>query len=280
MKKLSIISLCIALYCASGLASANAGTNMKNVKSWLCYYGTGFKKGVIPRYDLYILSSGEHPALPPLKETGETVVGYLSVGEINKNDRSFANVHKSMLFEENPEWKNAFRVNISDAKWHRIIIDDMIPNILAEGFDGIFIDTIDVASYLQREKGVKDSVDQAKNLVIKIRKKYPNMTIVLNNGLFLLDDVGDSIDALVVEDVFTMYDFKTKKYRLTKKKWSDEKIKLLQDFMERFHKPVLALDYYPLSNKRAVQKISNDLKKAGLVPFISEIGLRSTAFHP
>jgi uncharacterized protein (TIGR01370 family) len=148
------------------------------------------------------------------------------------------------------------------------------------GFDGIFMDTVDTADYLEKVKGIEGQVKGAIKLIKEIRRKYPQLIMVLNNGLFLTDQVGKQIDALVVEDIYTLYDFKTKSYDVATEKWTAERLVPVKRFQETFNKPVLALDYLKASDKKAIARISREAMAQDFIPYISDIGLKSIFFHP
>lgn len=267
----------IALLVIAGQGAAQE--RLMKVRSWICFYGSSFPSN-IRDYDLYVLARTGHPDISPLKQKGSIVVGYVSAGEINMHDESFAKVPKDILLEENKDWEGAHRVDIRSVKWHSVVLNELVPSALKEGFDGIFIDTIDTALYLENEKGLKGSVESAVSLIRKIRQRHPGIVILLNNGLFLVDKVGDAIDALVVEDVYTLYDFKTKRYSMASDEWTKERLGPIDSFRERFAKPVLSLDYLSGRNKRAVSLVAKRARSDGLVPYISDIGLKTVYFHP
>ncbi|MFH1653660.1 MAG: endo alpha-1,4 polygalactosaminidase [Pseudomonadota bacterium] len=260
---------------------SHAENRTDKINSWLCFYGGEFPAENIPKFDLYILDSINHPQIEPLKNKGSKVVGYLSLGEIAKHNWYFEEMKaKNIFVEENENWPGAFRIDIKNKKWLKSLIKEIIPEILARGFDGLFLDTIDTAEYLETQKGVKGSIKGAVKLIKQIRKKFPNIIIVLNNGLFLTDMVGDEIDALVVEDIYTTFDFKNKKYSLTSEEWTRERLAPIKLFQETFQKPVLALDYVSPGDKKTIEKISEMARSQNLIPYISTIELDKIFFHP
>lgn len=266
--------------------SAFAQNRLSKINSWLCFYSgqlpplmTG--KGTLSSYDLYIFDSRVHPDLKPLRNAGGLTVGYVSLGEINEESPNFQTARlEKLLVDENKNWPGSHRVDIANPKWHDLVINKMIPKTLAEGFDGIFIDTIDTAVYLQNEKKMDGEIAGAVTLLREVRKKYPNMIIVLNGGLFLTNEVGNIIDALVIEDVFTQYDFKKKRYKIAPPDWTNERIISLKEFQKKFAKPVLALDYLRSTDKKNIEIVSKSLQKEGFLPYISEINLDKIFFHP
>lgn len=259
----------------------HAAGPLSGVRSWLCYYGAAFPDGNIPPYDLYVFQSEAHPDLASLKKSGGRAVGYISVGEVHESSPGFAPMQAAgVVLEGNPDWQGAHRVDLRSDRWQDFVLTRIIPAVLSQGFDGIFIDTIDVAWYLEHEKGMTGAIQKAASLVKEIRKRYPDKLIVLNNGLFLLDDVGEAVDALVVEDIFTLYDFQKKRYELANKRWTEERLVPAKAFQEKFGKPVLSLDYVKRSDRKAIKRVAGRARDLGFVPYIAEINLDSIFFHP
>lgn len=255
--------------------------NLSAIDSWVCFYGSEFPSKALKPYDLYIFQAYGHPDIETLKKGGGKIVGYISAGEINKTSPFFSEIESAgIIVEENKDWPGAFRVDLRSEKWQELLLARVIPDLLVQGFDGIFIDTIDTAIYLENEKGKAGSVGRAKALIKEIRKRFPNISIVLNNGLFLLNDVGNSIDALVVEDVFTLYNFSKKRYLIAPVKFTAERVATLKEFQLKFGKPVLSLDYWKPSDKKRAEAIATKAIAQGFVPYIADINLETIFYHP
>lgn len=258
-----------------------AREGLSQIRSWLCYYESAFPPGNLKPYDLYVFQPSSHPALAPITAAQGKSVGYISFGEINQNEAFFSQFSaQKLLIEENTSWPGAFRIDLRAPQWHTFLLRELIPKILAQGFDGIFIDTIDTAQYLEQEKGMQGSIASAIQLIQEIRKAFPTILIILNNGLFLAQEVGETIDALVVEDVFTTYDFQKKRYLLASPQWTQERVEKLLPFQTRFHKPILSLDYVKASDKKRIKLIAEKARQLGFVPYLAEVNLNTIFFQP
>lgn len=280
MKRLFIAIIAILCTMISATCKAPPSNKLAGIKSWLCFYNDELPAGT-KSYDLYVFDSTYYPKLAPFKAAGKPVVGYISLGEVEKRNTYFAQIKaKDLLVDENENWPDSFRVRIGDRKWRKFVVDKLIPKIIAKGFDGIFMDTVDTADYLENVKKMKGQVKGAIDLLKEIRRKYPKLIMVLNNGLFLTDEVGKQIDALVVEDIYTLYDFKTKKYNLATQKWTEERLVPVKKFQEEFKKPILPLDYLKRSDRKAIRKVRDEALAQGFVPYISDIDLKTVFFHP
>ena len=172
MKKLVLITILIAFPIMFFCNKSYTSNKLSGIKSWLCFYSETLPDNT-QKYDLYIFANEAFPPLEPLKKAGSKIVGYISLGEVETYNPYYEETMKEkLLFDENKNWPGSFRVNLANKKWHNIVIKKLIPKIIAKGFEGIFIDTIDTAIYLENEKGVKGAIDGAVKLIKNIRKKW------------------------------------------------------------------------------------------------------------
>ena len=92
-----------------------------------------------------------HPPLAPPKAIGLEVFGYLSLGEAERGRRRFAQAEAAgVLLDANPDWPRAHHVDLRSPAWRDIVLDRLIPPILAQGFDGVFLDTLDDCAFLEQ----------------------------------------------------------------------------------------------------------------------------------
>jgi uncharacterized protein (TIGR01370 family) len=279
MKRLLAIFICGILAFAS-CAAARSSDKLAGINSFICFYGDSWPGGTAPRADLFILDAHHPPGIAVLKSQKTHVVGYLTVGEINNTSPDFARFKKSgVLVDENKNWPGSWRVDLRKKEWRSYIVDALVPRVIAQGFDGIFIDTIDTAEYLRDIAKIPNAVEGAVELIKDIRKHHPKIVIVLNNGLSLLDQVGNVIDALLVEDIFTSYNFETKQYGLASPEHKAARMTPAKQFHEKFHKPVLALDYLKETDTEGIKRVANEARAQGFVPYISDIDLDTIFFH-
>ncbi|MEK6544702.1 MAG: hypothetical protein AABZ44_09745, partial [Elusimicrobiota bacterium] len=113
------------------------------------------------------------------------------------------------------------------------------------GFTGFFLDTVDVALELEDTdpEDFAGSKQALEGFVRELRKRHPHAFIIINNGLPLLQNLSDVIDAVAVEDLYTHYDFTTRRALPTQAEITTQKERLLDDFSKETGKPVLVLLY-------------------------------------
>jgi uncharacterized protein (TIGR01370 family) len=272
-----ILLVFVGIGCSKGTRYPN--NRLKSVRSYVVFYGDEWPEGRAPRADLYILHTTHHPPIEPLKARGGKVIGYVSVGEIFHKDPAFERIKaEGLIIDENPNWPGDFRIRIQSDGWQRFVLNELIPRTLSQGFDGIFIDTIDTAEYLRDDKRMADAVPGAARLINDIRKRFPGIVMVLNNGFFVLDRVGADIDGLLVEDIFTSYNFNEKTYNLASKAHMISRIVPPQRFHEKFGKQLFTLEYLNPTDTKDIELVVKRAREEGFIPYIADIHLETIFF--
>ena len=150
-------------------------------------------------------------------------LGYLSIGEADPRRDYWNEVRAApFLVEPDPSWPENIRVDLRDPQWQAVLLDQEIPRLLAMGFDGLMLDTIDTAPYLQAKDGVRFAGmrDALRDLLRAIHQKFPHAPLIAN-GTEALVDVAPFVDGFVVEGVFATYDFGRRLYRETTDRRAD-----------------------------------------------------------
>ena len=249
---------------------------------WLVYYSDQARAEAFSPYQLIVLDSQYHPPLNVLRGKSKTLLGYVSLGEVAKHRPYYERV-SSLALHENPNWPGSYFVDLRDPLWIRLIIEQLIPQILDQGFDGIFMDTLDNPGHLERTDPIKyrGMTAAAARLVRAIRRHYPDMTIMMNRGYDLIDEVGDSIDLLLGESVLADYDFTSKEYGPVTPKLYQQQLKILQEAKKKHpHLQILTLDYCDPNDKERVRNLYSQQRKNGFHPYVSTVELTTIVPEP
>lgn len=222
-----------------------AGCNRARGPKFFVYYGAHLPYQFLQRSEVAIVDpDAVHPA--QTRPYSGQWVAYVSVGQAEEHRASWAKFRQApFLLSADPNWPGAHNVDVRAAAWQSWITSERVPQVLADGFRGIFFDTIDSALELEEADPQKyaGTTQTIINMLRSIRERFPLTLLLINNALPLLNDVGDMIDGVVVEDVYTHYDFATRQSEPTPESVTHAKELLLDAFQERFHKPVLVLLY-------------------------------------
>ena len=221
------------------------------------------------RYELLIVEPDHYSKaeVDSLKTPENTVLGYISLGEVNKYRWYYPLMEEQGFLGINENWDSPY-LNLADSTVRSILLDQVLPNIMIKGFDGLFLDTIDnVAPYTERSHLQPYMFD----IIQQMRERYPESVIIQNAGFFMLDRTHPYVDAVLIEDVATSYDFELERYNLKPKQEYKEKVANIKSLSSKYNKPFLIVDFAlnePLRNK-AISRLDT----LGIPYFISTIEL-------
>ncbi|MFO0996108.1 MAG: endo alpha-1,4 polygalactosaminidase [Alphaproteobacteria bacterium] len=272
---------------AAGAADAASGGRVGAdifAKPWVVYYADSAPVEAFGPYGVVVLDSDSHPPLEPLNAQGKVLLGYVSLGEVEEHRSWYATVKQwGILQKENPNWKGSYYVDPRDSRWSRLVVEELVPSILAKGFAGIFIDTLDNPIYLeevdpQQNKGMSEAAAQ---LVQSIRRHFPSIPIMLNRAYQLLPKVEGDIDMELGEAVYARYDFDRKAYRRVDKADYEQQVRWLKDAMAR--QPglrVMTLDYWNPSDAAGIRRIYAAERANGFLPYVATLKLNRIVKEP
>lgn len=185
---------------------------------------------------------------------GPLRLAYVSAGEADASRSFWPSVStQTFIVESNPDWRGSHRVDLRSPKWRSLILKTVIPEALNKGYKGVMFDTLDVAEYYESSAPARfaGSMRAAASLVTDLRARHPGIVILVNNALALLDRIGDAIDGVVVEDLYTRCppDHEAP-CGPTPAAVAAKKEKTLLRFVRKTGKPVFVLMYARLDQRR------------------------------
>ena len=146
-----------------------------------------------------------------------------------------------------PEWKGHRVVDVRKPEWTAYAVDKLIPPILAQGFDGIMIDTMDSVTQLESDhpKKYPGMTQAAVELIKAVRARYPHIKIMLNRGFAILPQVAGSIDMVMAESIYSLWSPK-KKPALVAKAENPYYVDLLHAAQHQFPAlKIYTVEYWP-----------------------------------
>ncbi len=189
---------------------------------------------------------------------GREVIAYLSIGEA-EDYRSYWKADwkqnpPDFLLKENPDWPGNYAVRYWMASWQRIILNE-VDKIMAQGFDGLYLDKVDLFEDFEydpekddwldhrlnpatQQSYRKDMIAWVKLVAARARQKKRSALIIPQNGSPLLEEPSytEAISGIGVEDLFT--DGERKQDR--------EETEYIIGFLKKLkkeRKPVLCIEY-------------------------------------
>ena len=247
-------------------------------EGWAVYYGGATPPEHLDSYAIVILDRLYPYDIQELKDEGVTVIGYISAGEVTVNDPWYEEVKAAgLLLKENPFWKGSFTVDIRNPLWQQILIEKAIPPLIAHGFDGIMLDTLDSPIVID----VNTMKPAAAALVSSIRGAYPEQILIQNRGYQALEDTAPMLNYLIAESTFTSYDAVTKKHILSTKADQD----WIFNYINKGKKisptlKILGLEYWDVEDAKMTIELVNKMKNNGFLPYVSTMSLNKIYPQP
>ncbi len=283
---MNFIRLCTTPILSSVLAlssGAAMGHELEHSR-FVVYYADQAEPAAFEPYSLVVLDSATHPDLVPLRASGKILLGYLSLGEIAVYRPDYAVAEAAgVLLDRNPRWPDSSLVDLRRPEWTRLLTHRRIPAILASGFDGLFLDTLDNAAYLEQRDPSRFAgmTAAAIALVREIRRLYPDTLLMMNRAFELLPVLETEIDLVLGESVLTDYDFETKRYSRVDDETYRAAVELLLAAKRR--RPtlgILTLDYWDPKDRRGVEDIYRAQRANGFAPYVATIALDEIVREP
>jgi uncharacterized protein (TIGR01370 family) len=278
-----LVALVVLVSFVLPFAVAHGATNDVNEK-FAVYYSDKLSVDHFKPYQFLVFDGAHHPPLPPLKEDGKLIIGYVSLGEVDTTSPFFAGLkNHGLVLMENKNWKGSYFVDMRDPMWPKIVVEELVPAVLRQGFDGIFLDTLDNPLDLEEQNSARyhGMNDAAAHLVQAIRLHYPSIKIMMNRGYGLLPKVANSIDMELGESVYSDYNFDKKTYGMVEASAYQEQVNLLKAAQRENPKlKVYTLDYAKPTDTKTIHNIYRTERENGFIPYVATVGLDQLVEEP
>ncbi|MCA9993342.1 MAG: endo alpha-1,4 polygalactosaminidase [Anaerolineales bacterium] len=212
---------------------------LPKLSRYACYYGTG-RLPALTAYDLVILQALHYtPAeIAWLRQRRVIPIAYLALGEEPSSTPpaiwSLVDAQTGRV-AYNPTWQTTL-VDCRFPAWHAHLLQARIPEIVARGFPGLFLDTLDV------QEQYPDTRPGVVKLVAAIHAHYPDLILIANRGFSILGEIESLLDAFLFEAFTTQYAAGAYvAWQGADLRWTAQQAAYLQTISGQ--RPVLALDY-------------------------------------
>jgi len=241
---------------------------IEKLSAYACYYGSNHLVD-LAEFNLVILQPSHYSAkdIRVLRSQNTYPIAYLAVGE---EPAAQSTVSWSLidpvtgLVVRNPVWQTIL-VDCRSPAWQTYILQQRIPEIIARGFLGIFLDTLDIAEqYPVTRWGVI-------RLIQQIRSFYPNLFLIGNRGFSILDETIGLLNAFLFES-FTTYSINdlADGYAI----WDNQALAWTASQVTKLHAmgvkiPLLALDYAASTDDELRRFAIQRARRYGLLPYVT-----------
>ncbi|MFL5844460.1 MAG: endo alpha-1,4 polygalactosaminidase [Solirubrobacteraceae bacterium] len=260
----------LAVLIVAAPASAAGVDRLADVHSFALALGDGAAQRNLDGYDLIVVD-GDTPArrVKALRAGGAVVLGYLSVGTI-ESYRSWFGAAKPYRLELWDDWGEWY-ADVSRPGFRDLIARRAAPRVLARGFDGLFLDNVDM---------IVEHRKQAAGMLALVKRlaRMPGF-LFAQNGDEIIDRFLPYLDGWNREDVSRTYDFDSKRYRAVPAADSAAAQATLQRLARRL--PVVsATDYVAAGDDAAAARATKIACDIGALSYVSDIELRRVPQPP
>ncbi|WP_374296702.1 endo alpha-1,4 polygalactosaminidase [Sphingomonas sp.] len=244
---------------------------------WALDYGPATDPTLARQYRLLVLEPHHPRPIAPLRGPASRLLGYVSLGEVEHSRDYAAMLDKvGALGPPNPNWPDARMLDLRHAAARRVVIERIVPDVLALGYDGIFIDTMDSIEAMERQDPVRNKgmVAAGAAMIAALRARFPAMRIMLNRGYAMLPEVATKVDIVLGEAMASRWNFTTKRYELlSDSDWSWQAERLRAARASNPDLVLATLDYWDPAAEAQVAKLYARERAAGFQPYVATLAL-------
>lgn len=252
---------------------ASVGLGAEAPVRWAVCYGDRPAAAELTGYDLVVLDAVHHPPLAEIRARQRTVLAYLSLTEMGDAHAAFSDLKAAgVVLDPHPGWGGTYYLDFRRPEWSRLVLERLVPDALAAGFTGIFLDTIDDAAFLEAKDPVAYAGMQAAivQLVRSIRRAHPDAVLMVNRGYAVMPEIAGVIDILLGESVAATFDPRTKRYaRVTDAdvEWQVQQLRLAKTVNPSLR--LFTLDYWDPSDAAGLRDLYQRQRASGFSPYVS-----------
>jgi hypothetical protein len=183
-------------------------------KQVLFTYGDFYPKDV-SGYEIVVLESSHFDSedIEILKQQNNTVIGYISLGEVNESAAHFPQV-KDFTLGKNELW-NSHILDIENEETREALMNIFQFNV-KKGLDGMFLDNIDNYTVFgptpEKEEALVDFLQT-------IHSVFPEIYLMQNAGVSIIEDTHPYINSVAKESIATDYNFEKININYVRKKY-------------------------------------------------------------
>ncbi|AOU97144.1 hypothetical protein BI364_03220 [Acidihalobacter yilgarnensis] len=268
VKITSIIILLAWLFC--GLPAWAAAGQQPSVAF---FYGPHPPVDVLQSFD-WVVVQPYSDVDPRQADTAHTrYFAYVSLGEMGKASPLAASLPASCHLGTDAPW-NSWVVDQASTICRQFYLDRVIKPLLARGFNGFFLDTLDSYRLTLKQSDAQAAYRSGLVALIRdIRRLDPRATFILNRGFELLPALQDvGVVGVAAESLYQGWDQARQRYVTVK----PDDTKWLLGQLRAVRKSGLvsiAIDYLPPNRQQAAELDAKRIEADGIVPYVTNASL-------
>lgn len=240
--------------------------------TWAFAIGGAVPDARLARYDLVVLDGETTPAarVARLRGEGKLVLAYLDAGTIEPG-RAWYPRAKPYRLDYWPDWDEWY-ADVS-APGYRTLVAGVARGFLAKGFDGLFLDNVDMVESHAAQKAGMTALVRSLARLVHGRRGF----LFAQNGEDAIGPLVRWLDGWNREDVGGTYDFATRRYVRVPAADEAEALAALRRMRAR---GLLALATGYLPARRSAAGAVAAACRAGALPFVSDVELTRVPARP
>lgn len=276
-----VLAMMIAASLAAGALDADAAAprprpaQLAAAKSFAFAIGQAPDVRRLSAFDLVVVDGQETTAaqVRALRRRGAIVVAYVSVGTIEAGRpwSEAARPYRKELWQDWGEWY----ANVAAPGFRRLVTTRIAPSMLRKGFDGLFLDNVDmIETHRDQTAGMRTLVAALARMVQARRG-----VLFAQNGEAVIGPMLRHLDGWNREDVTGTYDFDAARY-VTQPPGETAAAQAALRRIRRSGLLVTATDYVARDDAVGAARAVANACAAGALPFVSDIELRRLPSTP
>lgn len=274
MSWLSAAVIALAVLVSPRAARAQAtGSGAPHVATAF-FYGAKLPNELLAHFDRVVVEPEHVSVLPSPRTTRAQLFAYVSVGEVNRSRPWRAQVPEALVIGRNDAWGSDI-VDTRSPQWRSFLLDRVVEPLYARGFRGLFLDALDSfhrvttapADVARHLRGMAD-------IVAAIKRRHPDVKILLNRGFDLLPLLSVGVDGLVAESLFQTAS-PSGAYAAVSPDECQALLRSLGDARARYGLPITVVDYVPASEPDLRRRDALRIWRLGFDPWVATPSLDS-----
>jgi uncharacterized protein (TIGR01370 family) len=211
--------------------------------------------------------------LQALHQAGAKVLAYVSIGEVAPSRKWYSQVKPEWILGKNRVWDSEV-MDIANPGWQQFVIEQLVAPLAKQGYDGLFMDTLDSFQLLAKtDEARQQQANALADLLRNIRKEYPQMKLVANRGFDVMPQIAPLLDAVLAESLYASWDNAHQEFKPATPSDTEWLLQKLKGIQQEFGLEIIILDYLPPTQAVEARQLAKKIQEQGFVPWISTAAL-------
>lgn len=234
------------------------------------FYGANPPFDELKAFDVVVVDP-DHPGVNPknYQRSDSELFAYVSVGEVTEDRAYFRKIPAAWLPGKNKGWGSRV-IDQSRPEWPAFFVDQVIAPLWAKGYRGFFFDTMDSYQLIAKSPDARAKQEAGLKAVIRaVKKRWPEVRIILNRGFEVLPDVHQDVWMVAAESLYRGWDAERNSYVDVTEEDRNWLLGQLRKVRDSYHLPVLVIDYVPAEQRQTARDTAAKIRDAGFIPYVT-----------